>query len=399
MISLLAMTAGNWTQLKRRRRLRVAGLMSGTSADGIDAALVDVAARDVKLLAFRTYPFSAAVRREVLALCGSTASTIDRVCHMNFVLGELFAEAVLRLANDSDISLGSIDLIGSHGQTIRHLPAGRRCGKRLVRSTLQIGEPSVIAERTGITTVADFRPRDMAAGGQGAPLVPYADHMLFAHHSRSRVLCNIGGIANVTFLPAGRGRQALLAFDTGPGNMIVDELIRRLTNGRKTFDRDGRRARAGRIHAPLLAELLRHPYLRRRPPKTTGREQFGADFAAALLLLGRALRVGDADLVATATAFTAESIARACRRLPARVDELILCGGGSRNPTLVEMLQKAIGKAPVRVMDELGLNADAKEAVSFAILAAETIRGRAGNVPSATGAVRAVVLGKIVPGR
>jgi len=373
--------------------------MSGTSADGIDAALVDVSARGAKLLAFRTYPFPAAVRREVLALCGPAASAVDRICHMNFVLGELFAKAALRLAGDSGISLGSIDLIGSHGQTIRHLPAGRRFGGKLVRSTLQIAEPSVIAERTGITTVADFRPGDVAAGGQGAPLVPYADYVLFAHRQLSRVLCNIGGIANVTYLPASCGPDGILAFDTGPGNMVIDGLMRRLTGGRKEFDRDGSLAGAGRVHPRLLAELLRHPYLRRRPPKTTGREQFGERFAADLMRRGRRVRLADADLVATATAFTAESIARTCRKLPGEVDELILCGGGSRNPTLVGMLRESLGTTPVRIMDELGLNADAKEAVSFAILAAQTIRGRAGNVPSATGARRAVVLGKIVPGR
>ena len=393
------MAKRDWTQLKHRRRLRVVGLMSGTSADGIDAALVDVNTQGVRLRAFRTYPFPPAVRRDVLALCDPAVSTVDRICHMNFVLGELLAGSVLRLAAESGVGLGNIDLVGSHGQTIYHESAGRRFRRRLVRSTLQIGEPSVIAERTGITTVADFRPRDIAAGGQGAPLVPYADYVLFAHRRLSRVLCNVGGIANVTYLPAGCTLQDVLGFDTGPGNMIVDELVRRMTGGQKQLDRNGRLARAGRIHAGLLAELLRHPYLRRRPPKTTGREQFGAGFAEKLARRGRTLRLSDVDLVATATAFTAESIARACRRLAGQVDELILCGGGSRNPVLVAMLREALGPTPVRIMDELGFNADAKEAVSFAILAAETVRGRANNVPSATGADRPVVLGKIVPGR
>ena len=393
------MAKRDWTQLKHRRRLRVVGLMSGTSADGIDAALVDVSAQGVRLRAFRTYPFTPAVRRKVLALCDPAVSTVGRICHMNFVLGELLAESVLRLAAESGVGLGNIDLVGSHGQTIYHESAGQRFGRRLARSTLQIGEPSVIAERTGITTVADFRPRDIAAGGQGAPLVPYADFVLFAHRRLSRVLCNVGGIANVTYLPAGCKLQDVLGFDTGPGNMIVDELVRRMTGGRKQLDRNGRLGRAGRVHAGLLAELLGHPYLRRRPPKTTGREQFGAGFAEKLTRRARALGLSDVDLVATATAFTAESIARGCRKLAKQVDELILCGGGSRNPVLVAMLRKALEPIPVRMMDELGFDADAKEAVSFAILAGETIRGQANNVPSATGADHPVVLGKIVPGR
>ena len=380
------MSQRDWTCIARQRRLRVVGLMSGTSADGIDAAIVDISARGAKLIAFRTYPYPASVRREVLALCDPAQSTVDRICHMNFVLGELFADAVLRLADDSGVPLASIDLIGSHGQTIHHLPAGRRFGRRLVRSTLQIAEPSVIAERTGITTVADFRPRDVAAGGQGAPLVPYADYVLFAHPRLSRVLCNIGGIANITSLPAACRLEEVQAFDTGPGNMIMDALVAHLSGGRRQFDKDGRLARTGRVHADLLRELLRHPYLRRRPPKTTGREQFGATFAQKILRRGRRLRLSDADLVATATAFTAEAIARACRMLPAQPDEMILCGGGARNPVLVRMLQAAVSPTRVLIMDDLGLDADAKEAVSFAILAAETIRGRCNNVPSATGA-------------
>ncbi len=372
--------------------------MSGTSADGIDAALVDVGPRGAKLRAFAMYPYPAAVRKEVLALCAGPAS-VGRVCHANALLGELFAEAVIRLADKSGVSLRRIDLIGSHGQTICHLPVRRRAGRRQIRSTLQIAEPSIIAERTGITTVADFRPRDMAAGGQGAPLVPFADYVLFADDRRSRVLCNIGGIANITYLPAGGEIADVLAFDTGPGNMVIDELVRRLTNGREQFDRNGRRARASRVHEELLDELLQHPFLRRRWPKTTGREDFGAAFTQRLERRGRALRISGNDLIATATAFTCRAISRACERLPGRVDELILCGGGSRNATLVEMLRQALAPARVRIMDELGLDADAKEAVSFAILAAETIRGRPGNVPSATGARRPVVLGKIVPGR
>ncbi|HET6429106.1 MAG TPA: anhydro-N-acetylmuramic acid kinase [Phycisphaerae bacterium] len=395
------MAKQDWTRLGRKKRLRVVGLMSGTSADGIDAAMVDIVGQTqkVRVGAFATYPYPPAVRREVRALCDPATSSVDRICHMNFLLGELFAEAVIRLADEAGICLDRIDLIGSHGQTIHHLPVPRRGLGRRIRSTLQIGEPSVIAERTGITTVADFRPRDVAAGGQGAPLVPYADHVLFASGRASRVICNIGGIANVTYLPAGAGIEKVLAFDTGPGNMVIDALVRHATGGRREFDRDGRLGRSGRVHQGLLAELLKHPYFRRRPPKTTGREQFGTAFARAMIERGRELALTEADLVATATALTARSIGRACGRLPGPVDEVILCGGGARNLAMVELLREAVGPAALRIMDELGIDADAKEAVSFAILAAATVRGQAGNVPSATGAGRAVVLGKIVPGR
>jgi len=359
--------------------------------------MVTVAGAKVRVEASATYPYPPAVRREVRALSEPAASGVDRVCHMNFVLGELFAEAVNRLAGEAAVGLERVDLIGSHGQTIHHLPAWRRWRGGRVRSTLQIGEPSVIAERTGITTVADFRPRDLAAGGQGAPLVPYADHVLFADSRASRVICNIGGIANVTYLPAGGGIEDVLAFDTGPGNMVIDAVVRHATGGRKEFDRDGRCGRSGRVHEGLLAELLKHPYFRRHPPKTTGREQFGTAFASGMIERGRALGLADADLAATATALTARSIGRAYRRLPGTVDEVILCGGGARNPALVELLREALAPTAVRIMDELGVDADAKEAVSFAILAAATVRGQAGNVPSATGAARPVVLGTIPP--
>ncbi|MFO8013667.1 MAG: anhydro-N-acetylmuramic acid kinase [Phycisphaerae bacterium] len=387
-------------RLRKKRTLRVIGLMSGTSADGVDAAAVDVPDRgaNVRLLAFRTYPYPPSVRRMVLDLCGPRAASVDDLCHANAVLGELFAEAAVRLAEEEGVPLRSVDLVGSHGQTVRHLPRGKRFRGRRIGSTLQIGDPCVIAERTGLPAVADFRPRDMAAGGQGAPLVPYADLLLFGHPRRSRVVCNIGGIANLTFLPAAGGPDDVLAFDTGPGNMVMDALVQRMTSGRHTFDRNGRLARSGRAHDGLLGELLRHPFLRRRPPRSTGREDFGPAFVDRLLERGEALGLAEADLVATAAAFTAGAVARACRRLPGRVDEVFLSGGGARNPALVGMLRDALDPAPVRVTDDLGLDADAKEAVSFAVLAAATIRGRANNLPSATGAARPVVLGKIVPG-
>jgi len=377
----------------RKKHLRVAGLMSGTSADGVDAAIVDIAPGRVRVVAFATIPYRPALRRQVLDLAHAETARVDDLCRLNFALGEVFADALMRLAKRNRIALGSIDLVGSHGQTVRHLPRGR------IRSTLQLGEPSVIAERTGIPTVADFRPRDLAAGGQGAPLVPFADYFLFRDRRKARAVQNIGGIANVTFLAPGAGPEKIIAFDTGPGNMVVDRAAERATRGRRRFDSGGRLARRGRVDAALLAELMRHPYLRRRPPKSTGREAFGRAFADRLYDRARRRNLAPADIVATATAWTAETIADAYRRfLPRAPDEVIVSGGGARNPALVHLLAEAVAPARVRLSDELGVDADAKEAVAFAILAWATVRGQANNVPSATGAKRKVVLGKIIPG-
>ncbi len=392
----------NVANLATKGSLRVTGLMSGTSADGVDVAVVDISRRSVALLEFGTVPYPPTLRRAVLDLCRTTKVQVADVCHLNFVLGEVFASALIKVVKQSSIALTSIDLIGSHGQTICHLPHGRRFGRRKIRSTLQTGEPCVIAERTGITTVADFRPRDIAAGGEGAPLVPYADYVLFHHAELSRAVQNIGGIANVTYLPAGCGVDGVIAFDTGPGNMIIDHVVSRISRDRHRYARAGSLAGRGQVNESLLAELMKHRFLRRRPPKSTGREEFGAQFAEALYERARKKGIAGLDIVATVTAFTASSIAEAYRRfLPAGrwVDEVILCGGGARNRTLVRMLQEQLRPAKVKTTDEFGISADAKEAVSFAILAAETVRGVASNVPGATGAERRVVLGKIIPGR
>jgi len=384
--------------LAKKKKLRVVGLMSGTSADGVDAALVEIARGEVRLLAWETFPYPPRLRREVLALCRPESSDVERICHLNFVLGEVFADGVVRIAKKCGIPLAAIDLVGSHGQTIYHLPAGRRFGRRRIRSTLQLGEPSVIAERTGITTVADFRPRDVAAGGEGAPLVPYADYVLFRSRRKNRAVQNIGGIANVTCLPAGCGVEDIVAFDTGPGNMVIDRIASLVSGGRRKFDDGGRMAARGEVDASLLAELMKHKFLRRRPPKSTGREEFGQQFSDRLYRRATKRGLSGHDILATVTAFTAESIARAYADfLPGRVDEVILCGGGPRNRTLVRMLQERLAPAPVTGMERYGIHPDAKEAVSFAILAWAAVRGVPANVPSATGARRAVVLGKVIP--
>jgi anhydro-N-acetylmuramic acid kinase len=393
--------------------------MSGTSADGIDVAIIDLGPRKLDLLAFDMFPYSRPMREAVFRLFDARTGSAGQVSAMNVAVGECFADALVRLARRHRIPLGTIDLVGSHGQTIWHEPDGRTIGGRHVRSTLQIGEPSVIAQRTGITTVADFRPGDLAAGGQGAPLVPLTDLILLGHTSRARAIQNIGGIANVTYLPKTgsinrvrpyflfdrlsvpeRSVAKVVAFDTGPGNMIIDRAMQIISGGRKAFDENGRLAARGKPDETVLAELMRHPYLRRRPPKTTGREMFGRQFTDELCSRLQKQGLAAADIVATVTAFTARSIADAYRRfLPGHVDDVVLCGGGARNATLAAMLARALAPAKVMAMDKLGIDADAKEAVSFAILAAATFLGLPGNVPSATGAKRRVVLGKIVPGR
>jgi anhydro-N-acetylmuramic acid kinase len=378
----------------------VIGLMSGTSADGVDAALVDVrgTGHDLKIMlkAFRTFPYPTAFRERLLQAMGG--GTVEDVCHLNGVLGEWFARATLKVLKAAGLSPRRVALIGSHGQTLHHLPKPRReplIGP--VRSTLQLGAPAVIAERTGITTVADFRSRDVAAGGEGAPLTPYLHYLLFRHPSRARAVVNIGGISNLTYLPAGGSLRLVRAFDTGPGNMVVDGVMRSVTGGRYQFDRSGRLARAGKVDEGLLRRLLQHPFLRRRPPKSTGREEFGERFVDRLVLLGRLAGLSDADLVATATAFTARTIADAQKFLPRRAAEVFISGGGARNPTLMRMLQDAIG-IPVRPVEALGWDGRALEAVAFAVLAYQHVKGVPCNLSHVTGAKRAVVLGTVTPG-
>lgn len=379
-------------------KMRVAGLMSGTSVDGVDVAVVDITKQKVNLLAFDVVKYPNALHREILRLCHSESARLDNICHYNFVLGEVFADAIVKLCNKSGIPLNSIDLVGSHGQTIYHNPRGKRYSKTTIRSTLQIGEPSVIAHRTGITTVADFRPRDMVAGGEGAPLVPYADYILFGRNRSSRAVQNIGGIANVTFLPCRCKQDDIVAFDTGPGNMVIDGVIRLISGNRRRFDSGGKMAAQGTVDKRLFNEMLRHPFLKRHPPKSTGREEFGISFANQIYKQAAEKGIADTDIVATVTAFTAKSIALAYHEfLPAIPEEVILCGGGFRNGTLVEMLQSELPNAKMLSTDDFGINVDAKEAVSFAILAWATIKGLTNNVPGVTGAERPVVMGKIIP--
>lgn len=386
----------------RRKDSLYVGLMSGTSADGIDAVVVRISSREpgvrARVLAHRHQAFGSTLRKRILHAC--LHGTVAGICELNFLLGEQFARAALAVIRDANLKPSQITAIGSHGQTVHHLP------KAKTPSTLQIGEPCVIAERTGIMTVADFRVRDMAAGGQGAPLVPYADWVLFTHERRPRIIQNLGGIGNLTFLPPGAELAEVIAFDTGPGNMVIDGVVAALSRGRKTYDQNGRWAASGRTSDRLLRECLHHPFIRRALPKTTGREEFGEPFVAWFIIRGRQLHLSRADLVATATEFTAASIARAYRRfllpqLTARQLnrlQIILGGGGVKNPTLVRMLFERIGVGTLCAHEDFGIHSSAKEPLAFAILAHQTLAGKPGNVPSATGARRPVVLGKIVPG-
>jgi len=383
--------------LRLKSSRRVIGLMSGTSADGVTAALTEItgtgAYATVRLLAHGTYPYPEGVRASLFNLFTPGASTVRDVCEMNFVVGECFAQAALRLLEDNELSPGDVDLVGSHGQTVWHQPRAEPVGGVAAASTLQIGEPAVISMRTGLPVVADFRKADMAAGGQGAPLTPYLDYVLHRHPSKSRVLQNIGGIANLTFIPASAAPEDIVAFDTGPGNMVIDAVARRYTG--LSHDVDGRLARSGSIHPGLLSELLGHPYYGVPPPKTTGREMFGEHYTSEVIKRGEALGLKPADTAATVTALTAETIADAyTRHLPGDFDEVYVSGGGSRNPALMDMLRSRLG-APVHDYSELGMPGEAKEAVLVALLANEHVMGTPANLPSATGAGKRVVLGSL----
>ncbi|MGA2155039.1 MAG: anhydro-N-acetylmuramic acid kinase [Bryobacteraceae bacterium] len=361
--------------------MRIAGIMSGTSLDGIDVAIVEVTGRErVRVIGFQSTAYPAAVRKELLAVSNAATET-GAISRLHFELGELYARA----ANRAMRRFGRVELIGCHGQTIFH--QGRR-------NTLQIGEPAVIAERTGVPVVANFRARDIAAGGEGAPLVPYVDYLLFRHSKRMRTSLNIGGIANITVIPAGAQPSGVMAFDTGPGNMVIDALVREHTRGKQNFDRGGRIAASGRIDRRLLDVLLSDAYYRRDPPKSTGREQYGAEFVERMKHSKRPMR----DLIATATALTAATIATAVRKSGAVNGELIVSGGGAHNPRIMAQLAGFLPEAAVATSADYGIDIDAKEAVAFAMLAHQTWRGRPGNLPSATGARRRVVLGSITAG-
>ncbi len=375
--------------------MRVAGVMSGTSLDGIDVAVVDILERKtglkIKPLAFHTTPYPAQVRAAILSVSNAMTHTAV-ISRLNFLLGELYADAILRTCELAKIPLASVMLCGMHGQTIFHEGDSVEFLGRRVASTMQIGEASVVAERTGLWTVSNFRERDVAAGGKGAPLVPYVDFLLFRSPRISRVALNLGGIANITILPAAAGSWNVMAYDTGPGNMLIDALVAHHTEGKQLFDRDGRIARKGKVHQKLLDSMLDDPYFRFLPPKTAGREQFGPAFVSGLIATGIPLP----DLIATATELTARTVADAISAEPG-VKEVIASGGGIHNKWLMKRLGELLPHQEVKTTAEYGIDPDAKEAIAFAVLAYEFIQRRPGNLPSATGARHPVLLGKDSP--
>ncbi len=379
----------------------IIGLISGTSADAIDAAICEISGAPPQITArivhAITYPYPDGLQQRILDAGLPDKSRVDELCQLNADLGEQFASAALAVIASAGFATSDIDLVGSHGQTVWHMvePSGQ------VTSTLQLTEAAIIAERTGITTVSNFRPRDIAAGGQGAPLTSYGDWLLLRHHEHWRAAQNLGGIGNVTFLPPLADTTSMpLAFDTGPSNSLIDTAVHIITSGAQSFDRDGQLAAQGQVDDAWLNQLLTHPYYDRQPPKTTGRELFGAEMGAALVTEGRQRGLDTADIVATLTALAAASIVDAHDRFaPVPVAEVILHGGGTQNPALVQMLRNRLAPVPVLKHEDIGLDSNNKEALVFAMLAHETWHARPGMHPALTGAHYPVVLGQITPGK
>ena len=379
----------------------VAGVMSGTSADGINVALTRIQGRGfrsrLELLAHYQFPFPANVRRAVLAMMNAHSASVADLTRLNFLLGELYVDAVRAAQRRARLEC---DLVGCHGQTLYHQGETKLYLGHRIACTWQTGEAAIIAARLGVPVVSDFRPADMANSGKGAPLVPFLDYVLYRHRRYGRIVQNLGGIGNLTAIPPRALPEDVVAFDTGPGNMVIDAVIEHLFD--RPYDRNGRLAARGEPIVRVLQQLLGHPFFRQKPPKTAGREQFGREFAREFLRLCR--RANENDIVATATALTARSIGIAVRRFvlplalpPARFREFVVSGGGTKNAMLMRMIREDISplKMRVRTTDEFGLPSDAKEAAAFALLAYQTWRRMPSNVPSATGAKRPAILGKV----
>ena len=395
--------------MKRSRNMIVAGVMSGTSADGVDVALCRISdgangIPRIKLIGSSSFPYSKPLRTAVLAAMDTKATSAAEISRLHWRLGEVYADAVEAAAAEFSVK---IDLVGCHGQTIYHQGSPSKYLGKSVRCTWQIGEASVIAERLRAPVVSDFRPADLAAGGQGAPLVPILDYVMFRSPKLNRVLQNLGGIANMTAIPAGASSEELIAFDTGPANIVIDGCMERLFG--RSFDRNGATARRGTVHDAILKKIKEFNYFSVPPPKSCGREEFGGAFVERFIALCRKARANDADIVATATALTSDSILDAYRRFvgphlrehaPRAFTEYVVAGGGAKNTTLMDMLRsgfKPLG-VKVRLMEELGVPAQAKEGIAFALIAWLTWNNRPGNVPSTTGAERPIVLGKVTRG-
>lgn len=393
------------TKLLKNGFCYAVGIMSGTSLDGIDVAVVKISEEkdnvQLELKHFDSISYSDKVKQAILALCDPNQATIQMISSMNMLLGRLYGDAALTVIKDAGLRPEEIAFISSHGQTIFHQPEAITIGGHHVISTLQIGDISTIAEQTGITTVGDFRTRDMAVGGQGAPLVPYADYLLFRDKEIGRVLVNIGGITNLTILPANGDEKQVKAYDTGPGNMIMDYFANRITNGEHSYDKDGAIAASGKVIDDWLEDLLNEPYYALAPPKSTGRELFGEDYASKLWDTADKLSISLPDRMATLTKLTAITLTDQIKaHIPsASIREVFISGGGCYNPTLMKEIESGLPTdVRLRKMDEIGMPADAKEAMVFALLGYQYLNKRTNNFPPATGAKRKVMMGKVAWG-
>jgi len=385
-------------RILNKKTKTIIGLLSGTSVDGIDAVLMRVTGSGtgtkIKILDFITHPVPNSVRLAIFRNSDNDTAKLDEICRLNVIIGALFSDAVLRLLRKHRLNASKVDLIGSHGQTIHHLPERDDYVGYKVKSTLQIGDPSIIANLTGITTVGDFRSADCAVGGDGAPLVPFLDYILFTHETRNRALLNIGGIANITVLPKNAAKEKIFAFDTGPGNMLIDGMMYHLF--RKPIDKNGITAKKGSVDRKLLNYLIDDTNYRAHPPKSTGREHYGKDFQKRLLI--QAEGVDKKDVIRTVTEFTAYSVWYNYNQFiepKLVINELIISGGGAENPVLMKSLKSYFKGIKVRRMMDYGITAKNKEAVLFGVLANECISGHTANMKSVTGSTRDVVLGKI----
>lgn len=374
------------------------GLLSGTSVDGIDAILIKIknsgTKTKIKVLDFITHKIPIRIKEKILLNSANTTARIEDICRLNVIIGELFASTALKICHKNDITPSSVDFIGSHGQTIHHLPGMTPYEGFKVKSTLQIGDPSIIANITGITTVGDFRVADCASGGDGAPLVPFLDYILFRSNSKNRGLLNIGGIANITVLPKSCDKDGVIAFDTGPGNMLIDGLMKRFYN--KPYDKDGRAAAKGKIIKLLFDFLVHDKQYKQRPPKSTGREYYGTEFLNKISRIARISR--KEDVIRTVTEFTAFTVSYNYKKFiyhKVKLNEMIVSGGGSYNPVIMNSLQSYLPKVKILRMDSNGISADSKEAVLFAVLANEALCGNPTNMRSVTGAKKDSILGKI----
>lgn len=384
---------------KNKSKLAI-GLLSGTSVDGIDAVIISISGSGkntkLKVIDFETFRISDSVRKAILRNSQPDTAKVNEICELNSLLGKLFAQSAMKICRKNSLKTKDISFIGSHGQTIYHIPQPQRPIEFRLKSTLQIGDPSIIAALSGIYTVGDFRTADTALGGDGAPLVPYLDHILFSSGSKNRLLLNIGGIANITILPKGCRKDNVRAFDTGPGNMLIDALSSKFYG--KKFDKDGRFAAKGQVNSNLMHWLKQDEYYKRVPPKSTGREHYGEKFIKSILKESAGL--SKHDIIRTASEFTAFTIWYnyvKFGKFNTQLNEIIVSGGGSKNPFIIKALSGYFKGVKISEINRYGINSDNKEAVLFAVLANECLLGVSANMPSVTGAKGEVILGKICP--